>query len=225
MKKIILLLVAFTALFNNLNAAPYHGEIRSFKQPDGSSVDLKLFGTEYYMRAEGLDGYTLIRDLKTNWICYAALSADKTELVSTGIVYHGVSNDVSTLKQGLTFEKHLDVTDKAREMIIAGNKKKLGYQKNEPVAKNASNQKVAMTPIEHVSGNVKGLCIVVDFSDEVGTLPMSEFDDFCNNLNYTNFGNNGSLRKYYKDISGGLVDYENVVYGYFRAPKTFAQYD
>ncbi len=76
-----------------------------------------------------------------------------------------------------------------------------------------------------VSGAIKGLCIVVDFSDEPGTLPMDEFESFCNDMDYSNFGNNGSLRKYYYDISGGIVDYQNFVFGYFRAPKTFAAYD
>ena len=40
-------------------ASPFNGKIVLFKQADGSSVDVKLFGTEYYMRAEGLDGFTL----------------------------------------------------------------------------------------------------------------------------------------------------------------------
>ena len=224
MKKILLLLLLLIT-FSNINASPYNGEIKSFKQPDGSMVDLKLYGTEYYMRAEGLDGYTLIRDLQTNYICYAALSKDKKNLTSTGIVYHGNKNDISTLNNNLAFEKHLDVTNEAREAIIANNMKMLGFKKETTATGNSSAQKTAMTPIGLVSGNIKGLCIVVDFSDQPGTLPLSEFDHFCNDLNYTNFGNNGSLRTFYRDVSGGLVDYQNVIYGYFRAPKTFAQYD
>ena len=55
-----------------------------FKQPDGSFVDVKLFGTEYYMRGEGLDNYTLVRDDQTQQICYARLSEDGNKLLSTG---------------------------------------------------------------------------------------------------------------------------------------------
>ena len=43
-------------------AAPYHGDIVDFPQPDGSTVQVKLYGDEYYMRGESLDGYTLVRD-------------------------------------------------------------------------------------------------------------------------------------------------------------------
>lgn len=194
----------------NIIAAPYNGKVMQFKQPDGSLVDVKLFGTEYYMRAESIDGYTLIRDSKTNWICYAKLSENKTELVSTGIKYLGNNNNLILIK-------HIDITAKAREEIILKNKKSAGIS--------FENDLKNKTLVHQVIGNIKGLCIVVDFSDEPAVLPISEFDNFCNDLNYTNYGNNGSLRKFYSDISGGLVDYQNVVYGYFRAPLTFAQYE
>lgn len=199
------------------NAAPFNGVIKHFKQPDGTSVDVKLFGTEFYMRAESIDGYSLIRDKKSNWICYAKLSADSSQLVSTGLVYRGVQNVVNSLKTDLNLSKHLDIKTKFRDQIIAKKQKQTGV--NQVATWNAK------TPPHVVSGVIKGLCIVVDFSDEPGTLPMSEFENFCNNLSYSNNGNNGSLRKTYFDYSGGLVDYQNVVYGYFRAPLTFAQYD
>ncbi|HRH35012.1 MAG TPA: M6 family metalloprotease domain-containing protein, partial [Catalimonadaceae bacterium] len=201
---------------------PYDGKIQKFSQPNGNLVDLKLFGNEYYMRAEGLDGYTLIRDEKTKWICYARLSADETELISTGIPYKGKENDPNSLKINLNFSQHLDISEPGRQKIINQNKKRLNG--NSPFSIHKPN-KIQGTPIFPVSGNIKGLCLVIDFSDQPGTVPISEFQGFCNDLNYSGFGNNGSLRTYYKDISGGLLDYENVVYGYFRAPLTFAAYD
>ncbi len=216
-KNLLSLFVATLALCAVVNAVPYHGSIKQFKQPNGTLVDVKLFGTEFYMRAESLDGYTLIRDKKTNWICYAELSQDSSELVSTGIVYNGVRGNLNSLKTGLTLSKHLDIKARFRDKIIAKKQKQTGANK---IA--MSNAK---TPPHIVSGEIRGLCIVVDFSDEPGTLPISEFENFCNNLSYSNYGNNGSLRKTYFDYSGGLVDYQNVVYGYYRAPLTFAHYD
>lgn len=210
---VLLCLMFATALFS----APYNGDIKQFKQPDGTVVDVKLFGTEFYMRAESVDGYTLIRDKQTKWICYAILNADSSELVPTGEIYHGVAKIDSPVKGGLFLNKHIDLKEKARNSIIAKKRKMAGVDNLD--------QSMVKTPPHPVTGVVKGLCIVVDFSDEPGTLPMSEFENFCNNLTYTNYGNNGSLRKLYFDYSGGLVDYQNVVYGYFRAPLTFAEYD
>ena len=213
MKKTFLLLLLICSL--NLIAAPYNGQIQQFKQPDGSVVDLKLFGTEFYMRAEGLDGYTLIRDKATKWICYAQLSSDNSELISTGIVYKGKLNEIFTLQNKLNIPKHIDISTKSRDKTILKNKKLLGIDSN-PESKTAPHQ---------VIGNINGLCIVVDFTDEQGILPMTEFENFCNNLTYTGFGNNGSLRTYYSDMSGGLVNYHNEIYGYFRAPLSFADYE
>lgn len=214
--KNILTLALLLCTFS-LFAAPYNGNITTFPQPDGSKVAVKLYGDEYYLRAEGLDGYTLIRDKKTNWICYASLSEDGNTLLSTGIIYHGEENNPGSLRTNLSLAKHLDISDKALQQTIASNKKLLnpsGASKNKNI--------VASPP---VLGDIKGICLVVDFSDYPGTLPMSEFEDFCNNMNYTNFGNNGSLRTFYHDISGGLLDYQNIVYGYYRAPLTFEEYD
>jgi M6 family metalloprotease-like protein len=200
-----------------LVAAPYNGEIMSFRQPDGTWVEVKLYGTEYYIRAEGLDNYTVVRDKNTQWICYATLSKDSTEFISTVIKYRLTKDLIPTLDMNINIPRHLEISAKAMGQIIMKSKNNLEgetYRNYDTKSERKS-----------LSGVITGLCIVVDFSDEPGTLPVNEFVTFCNDMNYSNFGNNGSLRKYYYDISGGIIDYQNVVFGYFRAPKTFAEYD
>jgi M6 family metalloprotease-like protein len=198
-------------------SANFDGDLRSFKQPDGSMVDVKLFGSEYYMRAEGLDAYTLIRDKESGWICYANLSSDQKNLVNTGIVYHGITGNASTWRNDLNIPLHLQISLDERRNLIRENQNRLSG--------GSTPDDVNTTPFNPVAGSITGLCIIIDFSDEPGTLPMTEYDLFCNDPTYSNFGNNGSLRTFYSDISGGLVDYQNVVFGYFRAPQTFAYYD
>jgi M6 family metalloprotease-like protein len=215
MKSILVFVILAFSI--QLSASPFFGKIFKFKQPDGTSVDLRLYGDEYYLRAEGLDDYTLIRDKITNWICYADLSDDGSELISTGKVYSGSAGVSSSLKSNLGIPKHIDISENSRIEVISKNKGLLN--RNPKVeARNKSG-------INLISGNIKGLCIVVDFSDETANVPFSEFTDFCNRMDYSGYGNNGSLRKYYSDVSGGLVDYQNVVIGYYRAPLTFAEYD
>lgn len=96
-----------------------------FKQPDGSFVDVKLYGTEYYMRAEGLDNYTLIRDPDNQWICYAKLSEDETMLQSTGIIYKGKTGISNSLQINLNLPHHLDINAESRNKIIKEKKKLL----------------------------------------------------------------------------------------------------
>lgn len=84
-KKIFLILLFF--VFSSfVFSAPYDGDEFELKQPDGTYVKILVYGDEYYQRVESLDGYTLIRDIKTGWICYAKLSKNG-ELISTGVIY------------------------------------------------------------------------------------------------------------------------------------------
>ena len=218
MKKILLSVLCMLAL--HAFSAPYWGEIQKFKQPDGTWVDVKLYGDEFYIRGEGLDGYTVVRDEKTGWICYAELSGTGDQLLSTGITYKGNEGNPSTLRNNLNLHQHLEMNEAALNNIRLTNNKLLNG--DQPL--NRFNNRAADAPAPP-QGKVKGLAIIVDFSDEPGTLQMPDFEAFLNGDNYTTYGNKGSVKEFFSDISGKILEYENVVYGWYRAPKTFAAYD
>jgi hypothetical protein len=73
---------------------PHNGEHFLLEQPDGSQVEVAVFGDEYYQDIESPDGYTLIRD-KRNWICYAALSADGREYGATSTILRSQKSEYS----------------------------------------------------------------------------------------------------------------------------------
>ncbi|MDR0305255.1 MAG: hypothetical protein LBI42_00285 [Chitinispirillales bacterium] len=56
-----------SAFIVEVNAAPVNGEEFSFRQPDGSQVPVRVWGDEFYVELESLDGYTLIRG-SDGWI-------------------------------------------------------------------------------------------------------------------------------------------------------------
>jgi M6 family metalloprotease-like protein len=218
-----LLLVVLLLISTYIFGSVYNGQIQKMKQPDGTRVDLRLFGSEFYIRAESLDGYTLIRDEK-GWISYANLAQGGMKFVSTGERYFGKEGDPSSLKVPKNIPKHLELHPEAMQEIIDKNSLALSGGNIENL-KRPGHAHFHGTPVHPIQGKIKGLALVVDFSDEPATVPFSEFEGFLNDTNYTGFGNNGSLRSYYRDVSGGVVDYENVVVGYFRAPFTFAHYN
>jgi len=76
----------------------------------------------------------------------------------------------------------------------------------------------------HPSGVVRGLTILVDFSDQTGAYSKSEIDDWLNTQGYNKFGLSGSIRDYYLKQSNGLVDYQNEVHGFYRAKKAKSYY-
>jgi len=76
------------------------------------------------------------------------------------------------------------------------------------------------------NGSVKGICLIVQFPDESGTIPPSDVSDFCNQVGYTDYGNNGSIRDYFYDVSDGDLTYTNYVPSiYYTAQHDRAYYD
>lgn len=72
-------------------------------------------------------------------------------------------------------------------------------------------------------GTIKGLTLLVNFSDEPGAFTREEIDDWLNLPGYSRFNCNGSVRDYYKDVSNGAVDLIHIVNAYYRAknPKSY----
>jgi M6 family metalloprotease-like protein len=72
-------------------------------------------------------------------------------------------------------------------------------------------------------GNVWGVTILVDFSDQAPAFTKPEIEAWLNQRNYTTGGLNGSVRDYYLDVSNGVVDFQNDVVGFYRAknPKSY----
>ena len=70
-----------------------------------------------------------------------------------------------------------------------------------------------------------GLTLLIDFSDDPATIPQADIIDFCNGDNYTGYGNNGSVKKYFYDNSNGLLTYTNVVTIYIRVPQPKTYYN
>lgn len=69
-----------------------------------------------------------------------------------------------------------------------------------------------------------GLCLLVEFPDVPGTIAKAEVEAFCNESGYTGFANNGSVRDYFTEVSGGRLTYRNVVTAYYTAKRERAFY-
>ena len=74
------------AVFSGLvDAAPYGPEGRSTQwvQPSGETLELRVFGDEYYGRTETPAGYSVVYSPADGAYHFAELSADGTALVPT----------------------------------------------------------------------------------------------------------------------------------------------
>jgi hypothetical protein len=183
------------------SAAPMFGTEWKLKQPDGTFVDVRIFGDEYYQDVETPDGYTLIRDPVTNVICYASVSADGNEFVSTGVRV-GTASPMS-----LGLQPHLRINPAVRGAKAKQMRDEAYAPEMEKLA--ARGMKVMAGPPDN--GNVLGLCLLADFSDVVATIPQATVANFCNQIGFNGNGNNGSVRDYFFDVSDGNLTYTEYV--------------
>lgn len=223
-----------TAYSNPCFGAPMDGYASTFTQPDGTQISLRFYGDEFYARTETAEGYTVLFDPATKSYSYASLSSDGRNLVDTGMRV-GSGNP-----QTLGVAKRLDTHAEERSALAKGRfeewDKTTGNSKRWSTIKanmQAIDQAALATGIEDgpllsppfstTLGTKVGLCLLVDFPDEPRTIPQAHVEAFCNGDNYTGYGNNGSVRKYYQDVSNNKLTYSNTVTAYIRMaqPKSY----
>lgn len=208
-------------------AAPFSGQQRSLKQPDGTSISVRLYGDEFYTRMESLDGFTLIRDNKTQWICYAKLDSTKSKFVSTGV------KCISTTKpRTLNIEKGLIEKSSVIAKKVKAQKDTLGESAFLQEASQFAQSKIASTGTSarilrtSQSSSVIGLTILIDFPDEEHNISRNDLDALFNQDNYTGFYNHGSVKDYFSDMSNGnLTITHNVPDDYYEAQNPKSYYD
>ncbi|MCP4711734.1 MAG: M6 family metalloprotease domain-containing protein [Planctomycetes bacterium] len=203
----------------NLFAAIHEGEICILKQPDKSYVQLRVWGDEFYQRVESLDGYTLIRDPITRWICYAQLAPDASDFLSTGIIYHGAA-DI----EGRSFRDQIQIAGLTKHQQLNPNaiREKVSLARTQLLSVVDQEQQISVmlddvSATGELTGSVLGLTLLIEFPDEPNDIPPSEVENYTNQVGYSNYGNNGSVRDYFYDVSNGLLTYTNYIAEYYTA--------
>ncbi len=208
----VLVMVLACGAVSVASAAPMQGQTVTIRQPDGTTVDVRVWGDEYYAHGETVDGYSVTRDLGTGYLSFATLSADGDELLSTGIPAGeqppvGLEKHVRIAKDAAA-----NVARRSREDFI---RRQLATFETAPRADRSGT----------TTGDVVGITLIIDFSDDTATIAAANFDDYCNKEGYSGYGNNGSVRDYFYDVSEGNLTYTNFVpTQYFRAPNTKSYY-
>lgn len=195
-------------------SAPHFGDPYTLTQPDGTRIEVKIWGDEYYRRVISPDGYTLIPDPDTGWVNYAVLNRDGSAFVPSGIIYTGEPlRQKAAVAAGIP--KDLQLIPEAIAAIRTETLEALGGPFDTIDTR-------AVGPVE---GKITGLTILIDFPDEPATIPREVIDRFCNEPGFSDYGNNGSVKDYFSDISNGKLEYTNVVTAYYRTTYAKSFYD
>jgi M6 family metalloprotease-like protein len=233
--KRVWLTVAMAALtWVQLFAAPFN-RAWDFKQPDGTVIQIHGKGDDFSADME-FNGYTIIFDSATSFYVYAQRTADgklapsplvagRDAPAALNIQQH-LRPDVAVQKQMRQerFNRWDEVTRNSARWKARKDRTNLLLSPS-PAAMPSITDIAFAPPSTATIGNKAGLTLLVDFPDDRETISQQAVDAFCNGDNYTGYGNNGSVKQYYLDVSNQRLRYTNVVTAYIHMLKPKSYYD
>jgi M6 family metalloprotease-like protein len=208
---------------------PFSDKEFTFTNPDGSEVRVRGWGNQFAAVFETLDGYTVVQDPQSGFYHYASLSADKTSLVPSGTRVGGRDPQLLGLARHVRIRKEAAKAKalEARDAADAQPRWRIRRQERKRQKAGAPSgidlEEEPPSPAAKV-GSYVGLCVLVQFPDVPATITQQEVTNFCNQSGYSNFGNNGSVYNYFYDVSGGRLQYTNVVTSYYTAKHNRSYY-
>lgn len=230
-----------------LSAAPFEDWFEHTLR-NGKTVKIWGSGDEYSAVFEDAGGYTILWDADAGVYRYATRDSQSGALLPSALIL-GIATPAEIAQT--IFEMHLrDTSEAAREAtrkrIEADPTRELREARWESIRQaSAAREEAAKEgslkapPASPTIGTVTGLTLLVDFPilDAEGTITNTlantqhpditrdVLDQFINGENFTSFGNAGSVRKYYEEVSNGNLCVTNIVIGYVLAPNPRSYYD
>lgn len=208
-------------------ASPFIARTFKFTQPDGSKFEVRGWGDQHYAVFETPEGFTVVKNPATGFYEIARVSSDGTMLEPAPGPGGNLDGVLASVQPGLRINR-----DAARAQGLEGALRMGGRRcdqrreerKNLMRAANAFGGPVMAPPARATVGDFVGLCILIEFPDEPGTISRDEVERFCNQQGYTGFGNNGSVFDYFHDNSIGRCRYTNIVTDYYQAEHPKSHY-
>ena len=170
-------------------------------------MQLRVYGDEFYSRYENTDGYSVVYDQDHGLYCYAFLILG--EFVSSGVD--------SSLSPPERVRRHFKESEEVRNRKFEAR-----YAKMDPPAsafkpslnlRTFGAEKGLLEGRRVSEGEIKGLTVLVQFTDVKSTVTREDVDALLNGQDYHENGNFCSVREYFRLMSSGKLDYSNVVVG------------
>ncbi|HVQ13994.1 MAG TPA: M6 family metalloprotease domain-containing protein, partial [Vicinamibacterales bacterium] len=210
-------------------AARFDGQIFTFTQPDGSPIQLRGWGDQYYAVFETLDGYTVTKNPATGYWEVARLASDGNALEPAPKTGARLDGSRAGVPKGLRVRRESAMAA-ARESALRASGRRCEQRRRERREQQRAIRAMAAAggpmlapPQRQTVGDFVGLCLLIDFSDSPATIAQEEVERFCNQVGYAGFGNQGSVHDFFLENSIGRCRYTNVIAPYYRAlhPKTY----
>ena len=200
----------------NSMAEPASDETFNLKQPDGSSVEVRLVGDEHFHVYETADGYILQKDV-LGYYAYADESGESSGIYARN-AHERTSSDaefLAKLDPDAIFKKlRAEAPD---EDFLDYGLPKFAYPRI---------QRLPTPNLKLTKGDIRGIVILVQFSDVkfASADPKATFNDFLNKEGYNENHNVGSVRDFFITNSMGEFHPTFDVYGPITVPGTREYY-
>ena len=217
MKKIIILTlftIFSSGFFYDVFAVIASPSIIKEKQPDGTSINIKLCGDEFYNWYEDVNGYTVIKDTQTKVWSYAQKNSFGDLEPSQNVV--GKVNPINlSIKKSLKDDNKLFSAKQRKEQYKSILKKSLSKSKSLNLVKPSEQEFIPAI------GTKTNFVLLIQFKDlKFSDNPpfkfssdadiIKGFDNLFNKTGYRVDGAVGSVKDYFNEISYGKLKYNSV---------------
>ena len=197
-------------------AEPASDETFNLKQPDGSTVEVRLVGDERFHVFETADGYILQKDV-LGYYAYADESGESSGIYARN-AHERSSSDaqfLAKLDPDAIFKKML--AEAPDEDLLDYGLPKFAYPRI---------QRLPTPNLKLTKGDIRGIVVLVQFSDVkfASADPNATFRDFLNKEGYNENHNVGSVRDFFITNSMGEFRPTFDVYGPITVPGTREYY-
>ena len=219
-RKILLLSLFFVLSFSNLSfAVMANPKPLEIKQPDGTKITVKLKGDEFYSWFEDVDGYTIVKDSKSNFWSYAQKNSFG-DLEPTQNIVGKVKASNLNIKKSLRDDNKVFEAKQARAKYNSELQKSLAlFSKSVSSDSVKSSENAQFAP---AIGTKTNFVLLIQFKDlkfrdnppfknSSDSEIVKAFDDMFNKTNYNKDGAVGSVKDYFKEISYGKMEYQSVI--------------
>ncbi len=208
-------------------ASPFVGKTFTFTQPDGTHFQVRGWGDQHYAVFETLDGYSVVKNPQTGFYEVAQVSSDGTMFEPASGAQGNLDGARASVPRGLRIDRNAARARGLEGAMRMGGRRcdlRRGQHRALVRAARSLDGPVMAPPQRGTVGDFIGLCLLIDFPDEPGTISRNEVERFCNDQGYSGFGNSGSVSDYFFDNSIGRCRYTNVVAEYYRAQHPKSHY-
>jgi len=206
--KNLLYILFFVSVFFRLWAVPAYPYPVVFTQPNGEQVLLIMKGDEFNRFAQTLDGYTLLYNAE-GYFCYAQQNT-QGDIVPSDFYAEDIF-------------KRNDQVNK----LLAGTSKELRFSQNQLYNYQDIRNKIQREGKEsggNTTGTRKLLTILMQYPDKPFIKTQEDFYNLFNQLKYTEYGANGSVKDFFLECSYNQLEVQTTVVGPFTAKNNHAYY-